>query len=552
MFDEYASVVIVGGGPVGLTAALFMARQGLRPIVLELHGGLSTVPRANGLHARTMELFREVGLESRIAELGKEMATPDSDADRVGAGKALPMQMVGALTIADLTSASVLEVHHVRTELSPCRPRWCGQDRYERLLLDRAWDQGAEVRFGTEVVSFEQDDDGVTVVAHNRRTRQDANIRAAYLLAADGIRSPVRKALGIGQRSYGNAGTLVNIVFRAKIELPPEAPQFTWALTFHPEAHGILNELASDRWLLGVNYYPERGQSPEDFTPERCLELVHIATGMPDLDVEFESAIPWKAVHMVADNYRSGRVFLAGDACHTHPPAGGFGLNAGIQDAHNLAWKLGAVVHGWAGPSLLDSYEAERRPVGEVTADQAWLLFNRRSEGMTEEEQADSRDVQTVANGYHYRSNAVISKGISAEVVPKTMEFTGRPGTRAPHLWVERNGNLLSTLDLFGAEFVLLPGSDASPWASAAEQVANELDAPLRCHQISSSSGGDLTDPAGRWPDACGISVTGALLVRPDGFVAWRTTDSGPEPEKALSAVLSQLLGRTRTKEFAQ
>jgi 2-polyprenyl-6-methoxyphenol hydroxylase-like FAD-dependent oxidoreductase len=542
MPEERTSVLIVGGGPVGLSTAMFLSHLGVRPIVVERRGGLSTVPRATGLHARTIELFREVGLEPRVAELGMEMVGAGRSLDRVRARRATPTVMLGAVTLADLAEAIEIESHDLQYEqFTPSRAIWCGQDLYEPLLLESALGRGADVRFDTEFVSLTQDAEAVAAVVRDR-TGDQHTIRADYLIAADGVHSSIRDLLGIGRKSHGSAGDILSVIFRARIDLPPEGPWFTWFVVFHPDVMGLLLVMGRDRWMLSTMDYLQRGFSAADFTTEQCVELVRTATGRPDLDVHVESARPWKATHMVADRYSRGRVFLAGDACHAHPPAGGFGVNAGIQDGHNLAWKLNAVLQGWAHPSVLDTYEAERRPVGEVTADQAWLLQKARLHGLSEEEQDSVRDILPVSGGYQYRSTAVVAEDAGTEVVPRTLEFTGRPGSRVPHVWRLRAGARLSTLDLLWKGFVLIAGPEAAAWEAAGVQAARVLGVPLRAHQVGPE--GDLADPEGRFPAACGISDAGAVLLRPDGFVAWRAAGALADPVQALHDVLGRVLGR--------
>ena len=379
MSDGSTDVLIVGGGPVGLSTALFLARKGIRPILVERRPRLSTIPRATGLHARTVEIFRTVGLEPAVQQAGMKIVGPGAELDLVRAGRATPLVMLGAQSLADLHKSFVMEAHDVDYDpFTPSWPIWCGQDHYEPLLHDAAVEAGAEIRFQNELIGLTQDQDGVTATVNDNGTTR--TIRARYVVAADGVKSPVRNMLEIGDRSNGVAGNFVSIIFRAKVDLPESAPRFTLIYLMNQLAQGLLLFIEPGRWMFGVNYYPERGQSPADFTPERCVELARIAAGDPELEVEVESAQPWDARHMVADAYQSGRVFLAGDACHAHPPAGGFGVNAGIQDAHNLAWKLADVLAGRADESLLDSYEAERRPVGAATADQAWMLFRTRGQ----------------------------------------------------------------------------------------------------------------------------------------------------------------------------
>ncbi|MEV0381361.1 FAD-dependent oxidoreductase [Nonomuraea sp. NPDC050643] len=536
MSKEQVDVLVVGGGPVGLATAVFLAHRGVRAVVVERRDDVSDVPRATGLHARTMELFRQYGLGARIAERGMELVPPGTRAEQVKQGRATALLALGTRSFAESAAGFVMESHDLEYEpISPARPYWCGQDLYERILLEDARAHGQDVRFETELTEFTAADDGVTATIEDRRTGERSTIEARYLVGADGVRSRVRQGLGIEHVSKGRSDTFVNIVFRAKLELPPGAKQFTWALIRNPETNGMLFYISPERWMYGAHYDPERGESPADFTPERCVEVLRAAMGVPDLEPELESAIGWQAMHMVADAYSKGRVFLAGDACHAHPPAGGLGVNAGIQDAYNLAWKLAAVVKGWAGPGLLDWYERERRPVGAATAEQAWLMHNRRPGSMTDELRARLRGVHVIANGYQY---PVPGNG-SVEAIPRELEFSGRPGTRIPHLWLERDGARVSTLDLLGDGLLLLTGERAGGWYDAGREVAAGIPMPLEVLRV----GVDVADPEGRWAAAHGITPEGAVLIRPDGFVAWREPAGVGDPRRALGDAVRSLLG---------
>ncbi|MEU8010793.1 FAD-dependent oxidoreductase [Micromonospora parva] len=537
MSDGSTDVLIVGGGPVGLSTALFLARKGIRPILVERRPRLSTIPRATGLHARTVEIFRTVGLEPAVQEAGMKIVGPGAELDLVRAGRATPLVMLGAQSLADLHKSFVMEAHDVDYDaFTPSWPIWCGQDHYEPLLFDAAVEAGAEIRFQNELVGLVQDSDGVAATVNDNGTTR--TIRARYVVAADGVKSPVRDMLQIGNRSNGVAGNFVSIIFRAKVDLPDTAPRFTLIYLMNQLAQGLLLFIEPGRWMFGVNYYPERGQSPADFTPERCVELARIAAGDPELEVEVESAQPWDARHMVADAYRSGRVFLAGDACHAHPPAGGFGVNAGIQDAHNLAWKLAEVLQGRANESLLDSYEAERRPVGAATADQAWMLFRTRGQ-LADEDKAAYRDFVIVTMGYRYTSNAIVGAPADTELLPRELTFTGQPGSRAPHGWVDHDGARVSTIDVLTEGWTLATAPGDGTWLAAAQTVASQTGVPIRA--LTAGPDGDLADD-GSWLASCGVGPGGALLVRPDGIVAWRSAGPVDDQKQTLAAALAAIL----------
>ncbi|HLK01315.1 MAG TPA: FAD-dependent monooxygenase [Streptosporangiaceae bacterium] len=536
MQPETTPVVIVGAGPVGLSAALFLTRLGIRPIVLERHSGTSLVPRATGVHVRTLELYRVAGVEQQIRAVGRELTVPDDVKTPTPTDGALPRIILRTTTLAGIDDAIVLEAPQTQpAEISPCPPVWCGQDVYEPILTDLLRQSGAQLLFGTGMESFEADDDGVTVLARQRDDGSTRTIRARYLIAADGVRSGVREKLGIGRGGEGSAGHAMSILFHADLDPILRGRRFIICYIATPEAPGVLVSLdGRERWVLAVSFDPDKGQRPEDFTPERCVSTIRAAVGKDDLAVDVKAAFPWESAHLVADSYRRGPVFLAGDSAHVHPPAGGFGANAGVQDAHNLAWKLAAVLNGWAGEHLLDSYEPERRPVGLATADQAWLRDGARARQAAAEGRI--RDHLSVILGYQYHSDAIIGAP-PGDTVPAEPSLDGRPGTRAPHIWLRRDGTAISSIDLFEDAFVLLAGRDAGGWADAAATAAKQLGVPLRTYQVG--DGLDLAETGTPWHEAYGVTEAGASLVRPDGFVAWR---SGNGPGAGSVGVLTDAL----------
>ncbi len=300
-----------------------------------------------------------------------------------------------------------------------------------------------------------------------------------------------------------------------------------------------------------LSYDPAQGEKPEDFPAERCKDLLRLALGMPEIEIEIKSILPWECAVRVADSFQHGRVFLAGDAAHQMPPWGGQGANTGVQDVHNLAWKLAAVLKGQAAPALLATYDHERRPVGSAAAEMSAQragergilvikpispimmgIFSNRLVRKVMGKAIWKGTARLIGYGYQYCSAAIIPE--QRKNAPEQLD--GHPGSRAPHIWVEYQGQRLSTLDLFGTGFVLLAGPDGAAWCEAAHTLAARRKIELAAYRVGPA--GDLLAAEGRWPAEAGIARHGALLVRPDGFVAWRAGAQTGELEHVLQRIL--------------
>ncbi|MFF4825066.1 FAD-dependent oxidoreductase [Streptomyces sp. NPDC001312] len=534
--NEYVPVLVVGGSLVGLSASVFLGRLGVEHCVVERHAATSAHPRGRGNNMRTMELFRTAGLEPDIRKaattLSKNHGILQVDTLRGENRRWLSARITGRPPEADLCST-------IRCA--------CSQNDLEPVLLQGARDLGGDVRFSTELLSFSQDDDGVQAVLQTRDTGETYTVRSDYLLAADGPRSPVRQRLGIEHSGSGDLFHNVSVTFRSKLLREVAGEQkFVVCYVTDPTGEGVLLPVDNEeQWVFHVPWFPERGQTLEHFTDARIIEHIRAAAGMRDLDVEITGRAPWHAADRVANSYRDGRVFLIGDSAHEMPPTGAFGSNTGIQDAHNLAWKIAAVLRGWAGSTLLDSYEAERRPVAQTTSARATLQAAREQHPGYSARTAsnDSADLMTVALGYRYASRAVAGANAEDPVIPDVLCLNGEPGSRAPHLWVTRDGVKLSTVDLYERSFVLLCGGPG--WRTAAGTVGARLNVPLDVYSIGDGAEYDLdTGGAADWSSVHGVALEGAVLVRPDGFVAWRAEAGTADMEKELTGVLLQILGR--------
>jgi 2-polyprenyl-6-methoxyphenol hydroxylase-like FAD-dependent oxidoreductase len=525
-------VLVAGGGPVGLATACFLGYHGVPAMLAERRADMSVLPRAPGIQARTLEIFRSVGLGDRIRALEIGDSHPYFE------GGILRTPFLAQIASAEVVEAPALD----GARISPETVMGCGQNRYERVLADAAREHGADLRFGYQLADFEQDGDGVTAELAVPAGGQRVRVRAQYLVAADGSRSTVRARLGTPMTGRGTVFHAVSIYFRAPaLEELLGGRKFILCYATGAGSTLALSRLhGCDPWAGAVIYDPDRGESPADFTEQRCVEVIRECAGAPDLEVEIVGTVPWEGAQRVAASFRSGRVFLAGDAAHVHPPAGGFGANTGIHDAHNLSWKLAAVLAGWAGDDLLDTYDAERRPLGAAMAEQA-LIRNRIRHGHSDPAQSSGMvDDIVVTLGYRYHSAAVSGPPAVPVLPPGDLALRGEPGSRAPHLWLHRDGQRISSTDLFSDAFVLLAGPDAGAWMEQASAAAGRLGVPLRAHVL----GRDVRPEDEGWPAALGIGPAGALLVRPDAFVAWRSASAGDPSGPGLDDVLAGLVGR--------
>ncbi|WP_329459547.1 FAD-dependent oxidoreductase [Streptomyces sp. NBC_01497] len=537
--EHHVPVLIVGGSLVGLSAALFLGRLGVGYTVVEKHATTSTHPRGRGNNVRTMELFRTAGAETAI-----------KDAASVLAGNHGILQ-AGSLVGEDQEWLfKEIDPGGGLARFSPEQWCLCSQNDLEPVLVDSIRAQGGDLRFSTELMSFEQDGSGVTAVTKNRETGEHTTVRAQYLIAADGPRSPVRERLGIGMTGAGELFHNVSVTFRSRALADVVGDRrFIVCYLTNPEADGALLPVDNvEKWVFHLPWHPDRGETLEDFTDERCVRHIRAAVGVQDLDVEITGRAPWHAAERVAERYAEGRVFLAGDAVHEMSPTGAFGSNTGIQDAHNLAWKLAAVLEGHADPGLLSTYEAERLPVAEATSQRASARSAEHSHPgyvpVPGTGGPKGGGMLPVVLAYRYPRGAVLGADQEEPVVPKGMRLAGDPGSRAPHLWLRRAGSRLSTLDLYERSFVLLTGAGGGAWRTAAERVARRMSLPLDVYAVGDGQEADLVTEEGTdWAQAHGTTEEGAVLVRPDGFVAWRETAGVSDPEETLSKALTALLG---------
>lgn len=439
--------------------------------------------------------------------------------------------------------------------ISPVNGTFVTQDMIEPVLLDVARERGAEVRFYTKCIGVEQDGGSVTATLEDRESGTTSTVRADYLIAADGAGSPIRTQLGTPTTGQGILGHLLNILFHADLKSLVHQREISLCRIERPEVCGLFTSINnSDRWVFHLLYDPSKGEKASDFPPERCKELLRIAIGMPGIQIDIESILPWEASVRIAERLQHGRIFLAGDAAHQMPPWAGQGANSGIADAYNLAWKLAAVLKEHASKALLETYDVERISVGRAAAEAS-------ASGADERGLLSMKWNSTVAmgwlrrmplmsgHGYCYTSRAICVEDTSPLggmtwrpwTLPSLfLSIDGRPGRRAPHVWVEYQRRRISTLDLFGRNFVLLAGEAGAAWLEAAKKVSSVLGVAVDAYRLGPE--GDLVTSKGEFESAAGISSPGAILVRPDDFVAWRERRQPSDHQARLEQAMRQVL----------
>jgi putative polyketide hydroxylase len=522
METNSTSVLVVGGSLVGLSAAVFLGWRGVPTVVVETHTGSHPHPRAIGYTPRTMELFRTVGLGALIPQAPRGFRLRRCKVESL-AGRWFEE--------SDWTPPKPGEPQKQTApavEDSPCTGAAIAQDRLEPLLRDRARALGADLRLGTELVRFEQDAGGVTGWLRDKDGRE-STLRAAYLIAADGSRSPIREALGIGRRGPGPLQTIRSVLFRAPLQeyLEKGISQFEIA---QPDLKAFLTTYGDGRWVLMFTDDLERDD-------EGLRAAILRAIGRTDLPIEIITTGRWELSALITDRFASGRVFIAGDAAHTLPPTrGGFGANTGIHDVHNLAWKLSAVLSGASRPELLETYDAERRPVAWGRLEQTFVRPDYAKHARGVADGVPILDEAAMELGQLYRSAAVIGAGAELPPAANPEVWAGQPGTRAPHLWVEKGGQRLSTLDLFERGWVLLATDDR--WSAAAAIAVEKLGLDLTVLRLGTDlQSSDLES----FRQAFGLSSAGASLIRPDGHIGWRSVALADDPARALTEALAQI-----------
>jgi 2-polyprenyl-6-methoxyphenol hydroxylase-like FAD-dependent oxidoreductase len=517
MTERHTPVLIVGGSLVGLTTSVLLAKHEVPHVVVESHPGTAIHPRAASFHQRTMEILRSVGLQREVEETAAK--------EFLQGGAIVAVESLGGKELKYFYRSYNEGVE----DLSPTSRLFITQVGLEPILRRRAAELGAEHLFGTDLVSFEDRGDHVRSVIRPHAGGAEQVIVSDYVVAADGAHSPVRRALGIPMTGHGSFADCLTIYFRGDVNHLLAGRNLSVVYVNHPELTGFFRfSFTGDSGFLAVFSTTEPDGSRnndvgEDMSVGRCTELVRTALGDAAMPVEIENVQRWSATADTAEAFRRGRVFLAGDAAHAMPPTGGFGGNTGIADAHNLAWKLAVVLRGGAGPGLLDTYDAERRPISELTVEQAYTRYALRVDPtLPQDDMMPPLDDPAIELGSVYRSSAVASDAVPEQPLDDPHARTWWPGARVPHVQLAGGD---STLDVVDAGFAVLAGEGHDEWRQAAADLEESLGVRVAVQPI----------------DAAAIPAKAALL-RPDAVIAWRPDE--PDAADRLPEVIANVLSR--------
>ena len=582
-------VLIIGGGGCGLSSSIFLSDMGIDHLLIERHDSTSRLPKAHYLNQRTMEVWRTSGVDAPIYEVSAPVENYGHIRWITSLGGDGPFDR-REFHEFDAFGGGALKERYMRD--SPSRPTNLPQLRLEPILRRLAEERApSKIRFGHELVDWEETADGVVARVRTVDSGAEIEVHAQYVIASDGGKT-IGPKLGVAMIGPTNMVDMVSTHFAADLsEYADDKSMITFQI--NPEGEGSWGSGAlvkmgptwdrhSEEWVVHFAFRPD---DPERFDEEKIVPRIRELFKLPDLDMRVLRVSHWILDRIVAEKFRIGRFFLAGDAAHRQPPTTGLGLNSAVHDAHNLCWKLAEVVSGRATDALLDTYELERQPVAIDNADwalQAFMNFacidisiglipgappeaNKAAFSTffsdtrlgaavrarfkevinTQRVEFQAHDVEI---GYWYDEGALVPDGTEApERDPFGAEYhpTTRPGHRLPHAWLEADGDMLSTHDLIrpGA-FALIAGAEGADWVAAAEKIVAETGIKMQARVVD---GQDLIDADGQWGQINQIEATGAVLVRPDQHIAYRAVRAVDDPEDALRDAVHTVLGQRAT-----
>ncbi|PXX00303.1 FAD-dependent oxidoreductase [Mycolicibacterium moriokaense] len=577
-------VLVIGSGPAGASAALMLSTLGVPNIMITKHRWTANTPRAHLINQRALEVFRDMGIEDQIHH------------DAAG------HELVGDTVVCtSLAGEEIGRIHAWGTHpdreadyqrASPCLSLDLPQNYLEPILVRNATARGTHTQFSTEYLSLEQDSDGVTVLLRDRLTGHRYNIRAKYVIGADGARSQVATDIGLPFEGQMDVHGSMSIMFKADLaHLCAHRPAALY-FVIQPGSNvggvgaGVIRMVRPwNEWLINWGYDIE--EEPPQIDDTAAAQIARNLIGEPDIDIEIHGVSLWGVNEMWATHLQSGRVFCVGDAIHRHPPGNALGANTSVQDSHNLVWKIAAVLRDQAAPSLLETYSVERAPIAQQIVKRAnqsprdWGKFYA-ALGLTDAtdvtdmaHQIDVRKDNTAEGlrrraalvdamdfknfefnthghdmGQFYESDAVVSDGCALPAPSRDAELyyeqSTVPGSHLPHAWVGDHIIKIATMDIAPySQFTLITGIAGEDWEDAAGKVSAELGVTVVAVVIG--AGRAVTDLYYDWAMVREVDESGAMLVRPDKHVAWRSMTMPADPRAALHDAMARILGRVHT-----
>jgi putative polyketide hydroxylase len=512
-----SSVLIIGCGPVGLTMALCLAHHQIPSIIIEKHPTTTNHPKARGVNCRSMEIFRMLGLEKELRQY--EMSEEE-----------IRFTWIEDLQGKEITRIpSNIDYQHC----SPTKRTIIAQHHVERELLKKAQQSNLiEIRFNTKMLNAYQDEQGVTIdVVDSTQSNDIKQLSAPYLIGADGAHSKIRELFKINMQGKDNLNDFCNIYCEMDLSKYVAHRSSVAFLFTREDVMGsfLLANKGLKNWLLGFPIGEETGISKEELTDQKCIEIVKNLIRDDSIKVKLINKGFWTMAALLAEDYRAGRVFLAGDAAHRLPPTGGLGMNTGIQDAHNLAWKLALALKGNNNETLLNSYTEERAPVAynnimwsKTNAERFRNIYQALYEKDYVAAEQYLKEQSNHLNNIHLDLGFVYGEDYMQDLQYKQQAIVG---SRAPHCWLNHQNKRISTIDLFHKDYVLLCSDQYLQWQ---DQFAN-FELPLQ--MLSIGENGDLQDTEQQFYERYAIEKSGAVLVRPDGHIAWIAKSNTSPPQ---------------------